>query len=87
MFVNLRGAFAHPLTNGDLLSNPGPLQSDTYGLRAFSDIMIAAILWNDLPIPIRSVDDVHKFKPKLKSEFMNYLRILFLSVGVFLCFC
>ena len=36
----------------------------TYGLRAFS--VIVPILWNDLPIDIRSSDDVNKFKSKLK---------------------
>ena len=34
-------------------------------LRAFS--VIAPILWNDLPIDIRSIDDVNKFKSKLKT--------------------
>ena len=34
-------------------------------LRAFS--VIAPILWNDLPIDIRSLDDVNKFKSKLKT--------------------
>ena len=34
-------------------------------LRAFS--VIAAIPWNDLPIDIRSLDDVNKFKSKLKN--------------------
>ena len=34
-------------------------------LRAFS--VIAAIPWNDLPIDIRSLDDVNKFKSKLKT--------------------
>ena len=33
--------------------------------RAFS--VIAPILWNDLPIDIRSIDDVYKFKSKLKT--------------------
>ena len=34
-------------------------------LRAFS--VIAPIFWNDLPIDIRSLDDVNKFKSKLKN--------------------
>ena len=34
-------------------------------LRAFS--VIAPIPWNDLPIDIRSLDDVNKFKSKLKT--------------------
>ena len=29
--------------------------------------MIAPILWNDLPVDIRSIDDVNKFKSKLKT--------------------
>ena len=37
----------------------------TYGLRAFS--VIAPILWNDLPIDIRSIDDVNRFDSKLKT--------------------
>ena len=37
----------------------------TYGLRAFS--VIAPMLWKDLPIDIRSIDDVNKFKCKLKT--------------------
>ena len=37
----------------------------TYGLRAFS--VIARILWKDLPIDIRSTDDVNKSKSKLKT--------------------
>ena len=36
-----------------------------YGLRAFS--VIAPILWNDLLIDIRSIDDVNKFKSKWKT--------------------
>ena len=42
-----------------------PYNLNTYGLRAFS--VIAPILWNDLPIDIRSIDDVNKFKSKLKT--------------------
>ena len=42
-----------------------PYNLKTYGLRAFS--VIAPILWNDLPIDIRSIDDVNKFKSKLKT--------------------
>ena len=37
----------------------------TYGFRSFS--VIAPILWNDLPVDIRSIDDVNKFKSKLKT--------------------
>ena len=29
--------------------------------------VIAPILWNDLPIDIRSIDDVNKFKSNLKT--------------------
>ena len=39
--------------------------SNIDGLRAFS--VIAPILWNDLPIDIRSIDDANKFKSKLKT--------------------
>ena len=42
-----------------------PYNLKTYGLRAFS--VIALILWNDLPIDIRSIDDVNEFKSKLKT--------------------
>ena len=42
-----------------------PYNLKTYVLRAFS--VIAPILWNDLPIDIRSIDDVNKFKSKLKT--------------------
>ena len=42
-----------------------PHNLKTYGFRAFS--VIAPILWNDLPIDIRSIDDVNKFKSKLKT--------------------
>ena len=42
-----------------------PYNLKTYGLRAFP--VIAPILWNDLPIDIRSIDDVNKFKSKLKT--------------------
>ena len=42
-----------------------PYNLKTYGFRAFS--VIAPILWNDLPIDIRSIDDVDKFKCKLKT--------------------
>ena len=45
----------------------------TYGLRAFS--VIAPILWNDLPIDIRSTDDVSKFKSTLKTFLFE--RLLF----------
>ena len=37
----------------------------TYGLRAF--LVSAPILWNDLPIDIRLIDDVNKSKSKLKT--------------------
>ena len=36
-----------------------------YGFRAFS--VIAPILWNNLPVDIRSIDDVNKCKSKLKT--------------------
>ena len=42
-----------------------PNNLKTYGLRAFS--VIAPILWNELPIDIRSTDHVNKFKSKLKT--------------------
>jgi len=42
-----------------------PYNLKTYGFRVFS--VIAPILWNDLPIDIRSIDDVNKFKCKLKT--------------------
>ena len=63
MFMNLRGTFAQLQTSGVLSFKPYNLK--TYGLRAFS--VIAPILWNDLPIDIRSIDDVNKFKSKLKN--------------------
>ena len=37
----------------------------TYEFRAFS--VSAPRLWHDLPIDIRSIDDVNKFKFKLKT--------------------
>ena len=61
--MNLRGTFAHLQTSGVLLLNLNNLK--TYGLRAIS--VIAPILWNDLPIVIRSIDDVNRFKSKLKT--------------------
>ena len=61
MFMNLRGTLAQLQTSGVLLLNP----LRTYGLRPFS--VIAPILWNDLPIDIRSIDDVNKFKSGLKT--------------------
>ena len=42
-----------------------PYNAKTYIFRAFS--VIAPILWNDLPIDIRSPDNVNKFKSKLKT--------------------
>ena len=42
-----------------------PYNLKTYGFRAFS--VIAPILWNDLPIDIRSIHDVNKFNSKLKT--------------------
>ena len=42
-----------------------PYNLKTYGFRAFS--VIAPILWNDLPIDIRSIDGANKFKSKLKT--------------------
>ncbi|KAK2550379.1 hypothetical protein P5673_028892 [Acropora cervicornis] len=37
-----------------------PCNLKTYGLRTFS--VIASILWNDLPIDIRWIDDINEFK-------------------------
>ena len=37
----------------------------TYGLRAFS--VAAPRLWNELPIHIRSIDNINIFKSKLKT--------------------
>ena len=51
-----------------MLLHLGPFiafRPSTYGLRAFS--VIATILWNDLPIDIRSIEDVNIFKSKLKN--------------------
>ena len=56
-----------------------PYNLKTYGFRAFS--VIAPLLWNDLPIDIRSIDDVNKFKSKLKT-FLASLRTI---LGVLLC--
>ena len=42
-----------------------PYNLKTYDLRAFS--VSAPILWDDLPIDIRSIDYVNKFKFKLKT--------------------
>ena len=42
-----------------------PYNLKTYGFRAFS--VIAPTLWNDLRIDIRLIDDVNKFKCKLKT--------------------
>ena len=50
-----------------------PYNLKTYGFRAFS--VIAPLLWNDLPIDIRSIDDVNKFKSKLKT-FLASLRTI-----------
>ena len=50
-----------------------PYNLKTYGFRAFS--VIAPILWNDLPVDIRSIDDVNKFKSKLKT-FLASLRTI-----------
>ena len=52
-----------------------PYNLQTYGLRAFS--VIALILWNNLPIGIRSIDDVNKFKSKLKT--FLFMRVCELS--------
>ena len=66
-----------------------PFNLKTYGLRALS--VIAPILWNDLPIDVRLIDDVNKFKSKLKTflfkpvyklsyvfilHFCDYVRII-----------
>ena len=61
--MNLRGGFAHLHTNGFSLLNP--IASRHTGLRAFS--AIAHFLWNDVSIDIRSIDDVNKFKSKLRT--------------------
>ena len=53
-----------------------PFNLKTYGLRAFS--VIAPILWNDLSIGIRYIDDVNKFKSKLKT-FFQFKRVYELS--------
>ena len=58
-----------------------PYNLKTYVLRAFP--VITPILWNDLPLDIRTTDDVNKFKSKLKTffflrEFTNYLRFFIL---------
>ena len=52
-------------------------------LRAFS--VIAPILWNDLPIDIRSIDDVNKFKSKLKTFLFNrvYVYVYYLRLFIF----
>ena len=63
MFINLRGTFDHLQTSGRLVIKTYDLE--TYGFRAFS--VIAPTLWNDLPIDIRSIDNVNKFKSKLKT--------------------
>ena len=63
LFMNLRGGFAHLHTNGVSLLNP--IASRHTGLRAFS--AIAHFLWNDVSIDIRSIDDVNKFKSKLRT--------------------
>ena len=42
-----------------------PYNLKTYGLRAFS--VIAPRLWNDLPMAIRSIDNINIFKSKLKT--------------------
>ena len=87
LFMNLRGGFAHLHTNGFSLLNP--IASRHTGLRAFS--AIAHFLWNDVSIDIRSIDDVNKFKSKLKTflvkrgyelswvlilHFCDYVRII-----------
>ena len=42
-----------------------PYNLKTYGFRAFS--VIAPRLWNDLPMAIRSIDNINIFKSKLKT--------------------
>ena len=54
-----------------------PYNLKTYGLRAFS--VIAPILWNDMPIDIRSIDDVNKFKSKLILIFWEWTQKKFTS--------
>ena len=57
-----------------------PYNLKTYGFRAFS--VIAPILWNDLPIDIRSIDDVNKFKCKLKTSLFKRTIL-----GFYFVFC
>ena len=64
MFLNLRGAFANLQISDVLLLNPITLRRTVLGLFLSC---IAPMLWNDLPIDIRSIDDVNKFKSKLKT--------------------
>ena len=60
-----------------------PYNLKTYSFRAFS--VIAPILWNDLPIDIRSIDNVNKFKSKLKT--FLFKRVYELSQVFILYFC
>ena len=53
----------------------------TYGFRAFS--VIAPMLWNDLPVDMRSIDDVNIFKSKLKTFLLK--RVYELSLGFLFC--
>ena len=57
----------------------------TYGFRAFS--VIAPILWNHLPVDMRSIDDVNILKSKLKT--FLFKRVYELSIFRFfiLYFC
>ena len=71
MFMNLRFFLRSSSDKWRLVIKPYYLK--TYGFRAFS--VIAPILWNDLPIDIRSIDDVNKFKSKLKT-FLKHCKAL-----------
>ena len=52
-----------------------PYNLKTYGLRALS--VIVPILWNDLPIDIRSIDDVNKFdKFQVEDLSLNWVHEL-----------
>ena len=56
--MNLQGVLiAHLLKKWQFVIEAYELKA--YGLMAFS--VIAPILWNDLPIDIRSIDNVYKF--------------------------
>ena len=58
--MNRRGAFAHRLKNGDLLGLTKDIRSE--GLFSHCHYTL-----DDLPIDIESIEDVNKFKSKLKN--------------------